>query len=252
MDFGLKGKVVAVTGGARGIGKAICMGMADEGANVAILDVNMEGAQETAKEVAAKSCKSLAVSVNLADVDSVTQAFAKVESDLGPVDVLVYCAAITDNMATIEKMSPEAWDRELHVNLYGAFYSVKQVGTKMAKRGWGRIVFISSRAGLDGGFGQCSYSASKAGLCGLAKTAALEYSRGGVTCNIVFPSLANTPATQGIPEEMRNRIIKRLPTRRLQEPHELASVVCFVASEQAGSITGAEIMVTGGIELFVF
>ena len=252
MDFGLAGKVAVVTGGARGIGQAISLGLADEGANIGILDINLEGAEETAKAVRAKSRKAAAVSVNLSDYDSVNQAFAKVEAELGPVDVLVYCAAITDNMATIEKMSPEAWHREISVNLYGAFYSVKEVGSKMAKRGWGRIIFISSRAGLDGGFGQCSYSASKAGLCGLAKTAALEYTRNGVTSNIIFPSLANTPATQLIPEEMRNRIIKRLPTRRLQEPNELASVVSFIASEQAGSITGAEIMVTGGIELFVF
>jgi len=105
---------------------------------------------------------------------------------------------------------------------------------------------------LDGGFGQCSYSSSKAALCGLAKTAALEYGRSGVTSNVVFPSLANTPATQGLPKEARESIIKRIPTRRLQEPDELASMVAFLASEQARSVNGAEVMVTGGIELFVF
>ena len=252
MDFGLSGKNVVVTGGARGIGRAISLGLADEGANVAVLDFNLEGAEETAQMVREKSCKSAAVKVNLSDYDSVCQAFEKVVADLGSVDVLVYCAAITDNMATIEKMSVENWNREIAVNLSGAFYCIKQVGPSMAKNKWGRIILISSRAGLDGGFGQCSYSSSKAALCGLAKTAALEYGRSGVTSNVVFPSLANTPATQGLPAEMTERIIKRIPTRRLQEPDELASMVAYLASEQARSVNGAEIMVTGGIELFVF
>lgn len=111
---------------------------------------------------------------------------------------------------------------------------------------------ISSRAGLDGGFGQCSYSSSKAGLCGLAKTAALEYGRKGVTANVIFPSLANTPATQSLPKDVVQRIVKKIPTRRLQEPEEFASVLVFLASNQACNINGAEIMVTGGIELFSF
>ncbi|KUO71107.1 MAG: hypothetical protein APF81_18720 [Desulfosporosinus sp. BRH_c37] len=252
MDFGLSGKNVVVTGGARGIGRAICLGLADEGANVSVLDLNIEGAEETAQMIREKSGKSTAVKVSLADYDSVCKAFEKVVVDLGTVDVLVYCAAITDNMSTIEKMSVENWNREIGVNLSGAFYCIKQVGPSMAKRKWGRIILISSRAGLDGGFGQCSYSSSKAALCGLAKTAALEYGRSGVTSNVVFPSLANTPATQGLPKEARESIIKRIPTRRLQEPDELASMVAFLASEQARSVNGAEVMVTGGIELFVF
>ncbi len=252
MDFGLSGKTAVVTGGARGIGRAICLGLAEEGANVGVLDINIEGAEETAQIIREKSGKSIAVKVNLADCDNVQQAFEKVVTELGPVDVMVYCAAITDNMATIEKMSAENWNREIAVNLSGAFYCIKQVGSTMAKRQWGRIILVSSRAGLDGGFGQSSYSSSKAGLCGLAKTTALEYGRKGVTSNLIFPSLANTPATQGLPKEARERIINRIPTRRLQEPEELASVVSFLASEQARSVNGAEIMVTGGIELFVY
>lgn len=252
MDLGLSGKNVVVTGGARGIGRAICLGLADEGANVSVLDLNIEGAEETAQMVREKSRKATAVRVSLAEYDSVCQGFEKVAAELGPVDVLVYCAAITDNMAPIDKMSPEAWLRELNVNLSGAFYCIKQVGKSMAERKWGRIILISSRAGLDGGYGQCSYSSSKAGLCGLAKTAALEYGRFGVTSNVVFPSLANTPATQGLPDDIKKRIIQRIPTRRLQEPEDLSSMVAFLASNQARSVNGAEVMVTGGIELFTF
>lgn len=252
MDFNLYGKTAVVTGGARGIGRAICLCLADEGANVGVLDLLIEGAEETTRMIRGKSRKSVAVKVNMADYDSVRLAFEKIITELGAVDVLVNCAAITDNVATIEKMSVEAWNREISVNLSGAFYSIKQVAPSMAERKWGRIINISSRSGLDGGFGQCSYAASKAGLCGLTKTTALEYARFGVTCNVVFPSLANTPGVQKMPEDIKQRIIRRIPTRRLQEPEEVAHTVAFLASEQARSINGAEIMVTGGIELFTF
>jgi 3-oxoacyl-[acyl-carrier protein] reductase len=252
MDFGLSGKTVVVTGGARGIGRAICLGLANEGANIGILDLLIDGAEETAQMIRGKSRKSIAVKADMADYGSIRLAFEKVVAEVGPVDVLVSCAAITDNMATIEKMSVEAWNKELAVNLSGAFYCIKQVGPIMAERKWGRIIIISSRAGLDGGFGQCSYAASKAGLCGLAKTAALEYARFGVTCNVVFPSLANTPAVKNIPDDVKQRIIRRIPTRRLQEPEEVASVVAFLASDHARSVNGAEIMVTGGFELFTY
>lgn len=252
MDFGLLEKIAVVTGGARGIGRAICLSLADEGANVAVLDFLSDGAEETAQMIRGKNRRSIAVKVDVADYESIVLAFKKVTAELGPVDVLVNCAAITDNMATIEKMSAEAWNREIAVNLTGVFYCIKQVVSNMVERKWGRIIIISSRAGLDGGFGQCSYAASKAGLSGLAKTAALEYARFGVTCNVVFPSLANTPAVQKIPDDIKQRIIHRIPTRRLQEPIEVASVVAFLASNEASSVNGAEIMVTGGFELFTY
>ncbi len=252
MDFGLTGKVAVVTGGARGIGRTICLVLADEGANVAVLDRLVEGAEETAQMIREKNRKSMAVSVDVSDYASVTSAFEKIVAGLGPVDVLVNCAAITDNMATIDKMTPEAWNREISVNLTGAFYCIKQVAPSMAERKWGRIINISSRAGLDGGFGQCSYAASKAGLFGLTKTAALEYARFGVTANVVYPALVNTPASQALPDEMRQRIIRKIPTRRLQEPEEIAHAIAWVSSVQAKSINGAEVGVTGGGELFTF
>ena len=252
MDLGLFGKITVVTGGAKGIGRAICLSLAEEGANVGVLDFLIEGAEETSQMIREKSRKSVAVKVDVADYDSVCLAFEKVLAELGPVDVLVNCAAITNNTATIDTMSVEAWSREISVNLSGAFYCIKQVAPFMAERKWGRIIIISSRAGLDGGFGQCSYAASKAGLCGLAKTVALEYARFGVTCNVIFPSLANTPAVQKIPDDIKQRIIRRIPTRRLQEPEEVAQAVAFLASKHAGSVNGAEVMVTGGIELFTF
>lgn len=194
----------------------------------------------------------MAIQMDVADSESVRSGFERIATELGNVDILVCAAALTNNVATIEKMSGDAWNRELAINLSGAFYCIKQVGASMAARGWGRIIILSSRAGLDGGFGQASYAASKAGLCGLAKTAALEYARAGVTTNVVFPSLANTAPVQKMPEDVKQRIIRRIPTRRLQDAEEVAAVVAFLAGIQAKSINGAEIMVTGGIELFTF
>jgi 3-oxoacyl-[acyl-carrier protein] reductase len=252
LDLGLSGKNAVVTGGARGLGRAICLSLADEGANIGILDLLIEEAEETARMVREKSCKTISVRADIADFQSTGLAFEKFVAELGPVDILVTCAAITDNIATIEKMSVEAWNRELAVNLSGAFYCIRHVGPSMAERKWGRIIIISSRGGLDGLFGRCCYAASKAGLSGLAKTAALEYARFGVTCNVVFPGLANTPAIKTIPDDIKQRMIHRIPTRRLQEPEEVASMVVFLASEQAGSVNGAEILVTQGIELSTF
>ncbi len=252
MNLGLSGKIAAVTGGARGIGRETCLKLAEEGADVAVIDRLIDGAKETADMVCEYGRKGVAVQADVSDFQSVREAFETIVAELGPVDVLVSGAALTDNVATIEKMSLEAWNRELGVNLSGTFHCVKMVGPAMAERGWGRIIIISSRAGLDGGFGQVAYASTKAGICGLAKTAALEYARNGVTANIVFPSLANTAPAQRMPEDIKQRILRRIPTRRLQDPEEVASVVAFLASDQARSINGAEIMVTGGIELFTF
>ena len=239
MNFGLSGKVAVVTGGARGIGRAICLGLADEGVDVGVLDVLADGAEETAQMIRAKGRKASALKADLADPESIRLAFDKATAEVGAADILVCCAAITNNMATIAKMPVEKWNWELSVNLSGAFYCIKQVGPTMIERKWGRIVLISSKASVDGAFGQCSYASSKGGINALAKTTALEYGRFGVTANIVYPALVNTPATAGLPGDVVARITA--DGRRLQEPEEVASVVTFLVSDQARSITGAEI-----------
>lgn len=252
MDFKLSGKTAVVTGGARGIGRAVCSVLAEEGANVGILDLNIEGAEETARLIEDNSGKALAVKVDLANYESVSMAFKKVVSEFGPVDVMVYVAAITDNMATIKKMELRNWKREIAVNLSGAFYSIKQVCESMIERKWGRLIFISSRAGLDGGFGQCAYASSKMGLIALAKTAAWEFARMGITSNVVFPGLVDTPATQALPKDVMQRIIAKNTMGRLQNPDELAYTVTYLASEQSKGVNGAEIMVNMGPQKFAF
>ncbi|MCL2337599.1 MAG: SDR family oxidoreductase [Firmicutes bacterium] len=253
MDFKLSGKTAVVTGGARGIGRAVCQVLAREGANVAVFDILADGAEETARLIQEQTgAKAMAYKVNLAEYDSVKMAMAQVKADLGPVDVLAYVAAITDNMATIEKMKIENWQREISVNLSGAFYCVKEIIDSMTERNFGRLIFVASRAGMDGGFGQCSYASSKMALIGFARSASLEYARMGVTSNIVFPGLVDTPATAGLPPDAKQRIIDRGVMGRLQDPEELGNAIAFLASEQAKGINGSELMVCMGPAPYAF
>ena len=247
------GKVAAVTGGARGIGKAIAGALASGGASVAVVDINGEGAEQTASELKARfSVETRAVVLDVSSKKDVVAVFERLASELGVIDILVNNAGITTNVHTIASMPPESWDREISINLSGAFYCARQVLPSMAERNWGRVVNLSSLAGASGGFGQCSYSASKAGLLGLTKTIALEYGKKGITANAVLPGLVNTAAAAAIPEDLRQRIINTCPAGRMAEPDEIAGVVSFLASSGASYINGAEILATGGSELFTF
>lgn len=246
MELKLSGKTAVVTGGARGIGRAACEVLAAEGANVAVFDILEEGAQETAQIIREKNGKAIAYKVNLAEYESVKAAMDKVKAELGPIDIVAYVAAITDNMGTIEKMPVEKWKREISVNLSGAFYCVKETIDSMTERKFGRYIFMTSRAGLDGGYGQCSYSSSKMGLIGFSRSLSLEYARMGVTSNIIWPGLVNTPATAGLSDEARARIIARGVMGRLQDPEELGNAIAFIASEQAKGINGADLAVSMG------
>ena len=155
-------------------------------------------------------------------------------------------------MATISKMKIEAWEKEIAVNLSGAFYCVKQVFDDMATKGWGRIINIASVAGVLGGFGQCSYSSSKAGLIGLTKTIALEGARFNITSNAVTLGVIGTDAFDDLPEKARERILTRVALRKEGAPGDVASMVAFLASDEARYVTGANMMLTGGLDLFVF
>jgi 3-oxoacyl-[acyl-carrier protein] reductase len=188
----------------------------------------------------------------LGDYAQVKEGFDKIRKELGPVDVLVNNAAIMTNIATISAMKPGAWEKEIAVNLSGAFYCVKQVFDDMAEKKWGRIINITSVAGTMGGFGQCSYSSSKAGLIGFTKTIALEGARLGITANAVTLGIIGTDAFYDLPEKVREKITRRVPMRKEGDPGDVASVVAFLASHEAKYITGANIMLTGGLDLFVF
>ncbi len=249
MDLNLSGKTAAVVGGATGIGKAVCLTLAAEGCNIGVLDKNIEAAEATVKEIQGKA---VAAQVNIADFDSVSAAFAKVAADLGPVDIMVFADGKYDTFGTVKQTSPETWDNELANTLSGAFYCIKAVGPSMKERKWGRIINISNRAVTSGAYGQSAHIAAMAGLFGLTKTAALEYARKNVTCNIVLPGLVDTPAYRALPEAIQEKLLNKGLTKRLQEPAEIANMIAFLCSDYAKGITGAEVDVTMGNELFVF
>lgn len=249
----LIGKVCFVSGAARGKGngKAIALKLAEKGAAVAVADIRYEEAQGVADEIKAKGCKSIAVRMDVSNFDEVAAGFDLIKKELGPVDILVNNAAIMTNMATISAMKKEAWEKEIAVNLSGAFFCIKQVFDDMARKKWGRIINISSVAGVMGGYGQCSYSASKAGLIGLTKTVALEGARFGITANAVTLGIIGTDAFFDLPEKVREGVTRRIPLRSEGSPEDVANVVAFLSSDEAKYLNGANVMVTGGLDLFV-
>jgi len=248
----LRGKTAFVTGSARGIGKAIALTLARDGADVAVSDINFPGVKEVSEEIIRMGRRSMSLMMDVSDIASVRKAFEEARKKMGEIDILVNNAGITTNVATVIKMSEENWNRELSINLSGAFYCTKQVLADMVARKWGRIINISSGAGTRGGFGQCSYSASKAGLLGFTKVVALEHARDNITSNALVLGLIRTDAYKAIREDMRIRIEKTIPIRRAGDPNEVAEVVAFLASERSSYINGAEINVTAGQELFTF
>ena len=172
--------------------------------------------------------------------------------ELGSVDILVNNAATLDHVGQIEDQSPDLWERDLRVNLSGSFNCAQAVWPHMRERGWGRIVNMASVAGTLGGFGQASYSTTKEGILGLTRTLALEGGRHGITCNAIVPGIIGTEAFDMGNPEMNERMVKRTAMRRAGEPQEIANAVAFLCSDLASYITGVELNVSGGVELFVF
>ena len=241
----LTGQTALVSGAARGIGRAIALRLAREGADVALMDLN-PAVDETARRIRALGRKAVAVQTDIADATAVREAVARIAAELGPVDLLVNNAGVVKNIASVEKMTDDAWQNELGVNLTGAFNLVRATVGGMAERGFGRIVNISSVAARGGLARQVGYSATKAGLLGLTHTVALEYARKGVTCNAVLPGMVETENVKAMPQEIRDAAIAATPVRRFGEPEEIAALVAFLCGDEAGYITGAEIDISGG------
>lgn len=208
----LKDKICFVSGAAkgRGNGRLIALKLAEQGAHVAVGDVLIEDAQTVADEVRTMGRKSLAVNMDIGSYEQVEIGFKKIMEEIGPVDILVNNAAIMTNIAPITKMNIEAWEREIAVNLSGVFYCIKQVFNHMMEKKWGRIINITSVAGVMGGYGQCSYSSSKAGLIGLTKTMALEGAQFGITANAITLGVIGTDAYYTLSREIRDRITSRI------------------------------------------
>lgn len=242
-DF--NGKYVVVTGAAKGLGKSIAEGFLQGGAEmVVLLDLDQEPVRQTALELNPDGTRTLAISCNVADSDSVEAAFQEIKKRTARIDILVNNAGVTrDSM--FHKMTNEQFDTVIKVSLYGTFYCSKQVIDVMQEQGFGRIINMSSLASR-GNVGQANYSAAKAGIIGLTKTMAMELGKKGITVNCIAPSLINTDIIKTVPDHIKQGMIKAVPVQRIGEPEEVASLVSFLASDEAGYISGQCINITGG------
>jgi len=228
-------RTVLVTGGNRGIGLAIAQAFAKQGDRVAITHRG-SGAPEGL----------LGVQCDITDQAAVDAAFTAVEAELGPVEVLVANAGITDDTLLL-RMSEEQFTRVIDTNLTGAFRCAKRASSKMLRAKWGRMIFISSVVGLYGGAGQVNYAASKAGLVGVARSITRELGTRNITANVVAPGFIDTEMTDVLPEARKAEILKAIPAGRLAQPEEVAAAVTWLASDASGYISGAVIPVDGGL-----
>jgi 3-oxoacyl-[acyl-carrier protein] reductase len=275
LEIDLGGRVALVTGGSRGLGREDALVLARAGADVVIADIQVESdasddaerygvlaraakaqglvySEQTASEIAALGRRSVALKCDVTDRDQVQATVAQVVDEFGSVDILVNNAATLDHVGQLGDQVPELWERDLRVNLTGAFNCAQAVWPHMVERRWGRIVNMASVAGTLGGFGQASYSTTKAGVLGLTKTLALEGARHGITANAIVPGIIGTEAFNFGNPAMNERMIKRTALRRPGAPADVANAIAFLCSDLAAYITGVALEVDGGISLFTF
>jgi 3-oxoacyl-[acyl-carrier protein] reductase len=275
IEIDLSGRVALVTGGSRGLGRADALTLARAGADVVIADILVESelgeetdewgalatvareqglvySEQTAQEIQELGRRAAAIRCDVTDRRQVAATVARVVADFGSVDILVNNAGTLDHVGQFANQSPELWERDLRVNLTGAFTCAQAVWPHMVERGRGRIVNMASVAGTLGGFGQASYSTTKAGILGLTKTLALEGGRHGITCNAIVPGIIGSEAFHLANAAMNERIANRTVFKRPGEPQDIANAIAFLCSDLAAYVTGIELNVSGGVELFVF
>jgi NAD(P)-dependent dehydrogenase (short-subunit alcohol dehydrogenase family) len=250
MDYGLKGRNAIVTGTGRqgAMGHTIAKTLAAEGANIACVDVNYEGAQEIAEELSGMGVTAKAFNVDQSEYEQVKEGAAKILAEMGPIDILVNNAALLRGGGRIQKTTVDDWKNLIRIDLDGPWYWIKELWDQMVERQYGRIVNISSIAGVQGGFGQANYSAAKAGVIALAKTAALA----GIIANTVTLGVVDTSEGKILENETFQRIQTQIAMRKLGEPADVATLVAFLVSEQCKYITGQDIHVMGGLDLFTY
>jgi 3-oxoacyl-[acyl-carrier protein] reductase len=275
LEIDLSGRVALVTGGSRGLGRADALTLGRAGADVVIADIQLESdagddavrygplaqvaraqgfvyAEQTAQELCDLGRRSVAIKCDVTDRAEVDEAVRRTVDELGSLDILVNNAGTLDHLGQLPDQQPELWERDLRVNLTGSFNCAQAAWPHMKARGWGRIVNMASVAGTLGGFGQASYSATKAGLLGLTRTLALEGARHGITCNAIVPGVIGTEAFAFGNPAMNERMVARTAMRRAGEPQDIANAIAFLCSDLASYITGVGLNVSGGIELFTF
>ena len=242
----LTDKVALVTGAAQGIGKAVALLLARNGADLIVSDINLEKAEETAKEIQAIGRKAMAIKVDVANLGDVEQMVEAVLGRFGHIDILINNAGITRDRLVL-RMTEEDWDAVLNINLKGTFHCTKAVIRHMSKQRSGKIVNIASVVGEMGNAGQANYSASKAGVIGFTKTIAREFAQRGINVNAIAPGYIETPMTESLPEKAKEELKRIIPMERLGRPEDVAEAVLFLVSEASSYITGQVLNVNGGI-----
>ncbi|HJV74088.1 MAG TPA: 2-hydroxycyclohexanecarboxyl-CoA dehydrogenase [Noviherbaspirillum sp.] len=251
---GIKGKVAIVTGGAGGIGSAICRRFAEEGANVAVFDINKEAAESVAAAIRSNGGSARSFSVDLTSQESVNAAVAAAEKELGPIDVLVNNAG-WDRAGNFLDTDKDLWEHIVAINLFGALYMHHAVLKGMSERGKGRVVNIASDAARVGSSGEAVYAFCKGGLVSFSKTMARELAKKQISVNVVCPGPTDTPLFRDFcgegeyGEKLRNGLARSIPFGRLGQPDDLPGIVAFLSSEDAAFITGQVISVSGGLTM---
>lgn len=247
----LQGKTALITGAARGIGKAIAMKFAKEGANIAFTDLFIDeehGGLATEREIQALGVKAKGYASNAADFAQTAEVVAEVQKEFGYIDILVNNAGITKDGLML-KMTEQQWDAVLNVNLKSAFNFIHAVTPIMMHQKGGSIINMSSVVGVHGNAGQCNYAASKAGLIALAKSIGQEIGRRGVLANAIAPGFIDSAMTRALPEEIRKEWVKNIPLRRAGTVDDIANVATFLASDLSSYVTGQVIQVYGGMNM---
>ncbi len=247
----LDGRVAFVTGAGRGIGAATALRLAEDGASVVLADIDLDGCKEVAVQIKNAGSQALAVSCNVADREAVESAFQQAIEHFGQLDILVNNAGVLrDNL--LFKMSDDDWETVMNVHLKGAFLCSRAAQAHMVQQKYGRIISLSSVSAL-GNRGQANYATAKAGLQGLTRTLAIELGPFGITANAVAPGFIDTEMTRATarrqghdPQQVIEMAAKSIPVRRVGQPRDVANVICFLASEEAGYVNGQVIYVAGG------